>query len=129
VRQKHEDIDAAIEQFFDLAKLQFIVAIGGAGDDGTSEFMSPLLKFVEVGLPALAFRGLDGKSDLDFLLLRLRNTERQDDEKERNSGEKTRRNPHESIPGVAALRANESMSLQHPEGMMAPAVIRVNLPS
>ncbi len=31
VRQEHEHIDAALEQFFDLAKLQVIVAIGGAG--------------------------------------------------------------------------------------------------
>ena len=74
VRQKHEDIDAAFEQFFDLAKLQVIVAIGGPGDDGTSEFVGALLKFVEVGLPTLAFHVLDGKSDLDFILLRLRNT-------------------------------------------------------
>ncbi len=64
VRQKHEDIDAAIEQLFDLAKLQVIVAIGGAGDDGTSEFVGALLKFVKVGLPTLAFDSLDGKSDL-----------------------------------------------------------------
>jgi hypothetical protein len=96
VRQKHEDIDAALEQFIDLAKLQVIVSIGGAGDDGTSEFLGALLKFVEVGLPTFAFHGLDGKSDLDFLLLRLRNTE-QDDENEKHSSEKTRRNPHESI--------------------------------
>ena len=72
--REHEDIDAAFEQFFDLAKLQVIVAIGGAGDDGTSEFVGALLKFVEVGLPTLAFHVLDGKSDLDFFLLRLRNT-------------------------------------------------------
>jgi hypothetical protein len=67
--------------------------------------MGALLEFVEVGLPTLAFHVLDGKSDLDFLLLRLRNTERQDDENERNSGEKTRRNPHESISQGRRLTA------------------------
>jgi hypothetical protein len=86
VRQKYKDIDAVVEQVFDLAKLKVIVAIGGADDDSASEFVGAPLKFVEVGLPTLAVDGLDGKSDLDFLLLRLRNTERQDDEKERNSG-------------------------------------------
>ncbi len=55
VRQKHQDIDATLEQLVDLAKLQVIVAIGGTGDDGTSEFAGALLKFFEVGLPALAF--------------------------------------------------------------------------
>jgi len=54
VRQKHENIDAVLEQFVDLAKLQVIVAIGGAGDDGASEFMGALLKFVELGLLTLA---------------------------------------------------------------------------
>src|ERR1700684_1680792 len=78
--------------------------------------MGGLLKFVEIGLPTLAFHVLDGKSYLDFLFLRLRNTERQDDEEERSSGEKTRRHPHDSAPQVAALRANESMSPQHPGG-------------
>src|SRR3984885_8324776 len=97
VRQKHENIDALLEQLVDLAKLQVIVAIGGAGDDGASEFMGALLKFVELGLPTLVFHVLDGRSYLDFRLLRLRNSERQDDENERNSGEKTRRGPHESI--------------------------------
>ncbi|HXC44685.1 MAG TPA: hypothetical protein VNY51_14340, partial [Candidatus Dormibacteraeota bacterium] len=79
VRQKHEDVNAALEQLVDLAKLQVIVAIGGARNDRTSEFVDAVLKFVEVGLPTLAFDGLDGKSNLDFPLLRLRNRERQDD--------------------------------------------------
>jgi hypothetical protein len=90
MRQKYEDIDAALEQFLDLAKLQIIVAIGGAGDDGTSEFVGALLKFLEIGLPTLPIHGLDGKPDFDFLLLRLHNTQRQDHKNERNSGEKTR---------------------------------------
>jgi hypothetical protein len=97
VRQKHENIDAAFEQFFDLAKLQLIVAVRGASDDGTSEVVGALPKFVEVSLPTFAFDVLEGKSDRDFLPLRLRNTERQEDENDRNSGEKTTRNPHGNI--------------------------------
>jgi hypothetical protein len=106
MRQKYEDIDAALEQFLDLAKLQIIVAIGGAGDDGTSEFVSALLKFLEIGLPTLAIHGLDGKPDFDFLLLRLHNTQRKDDKNQRNSGEKTRRTPHESISQGGSSRHN-----------------------
>ena len=89
---------------------------GGAGDDGASEFVGALLKFVEVGLPTLALHVLDGKSDLDFLLLRLRNTERQDNENERNSGEQTRREtdmkdlPRRQLSGTTA-----TMSPKHAE--------------
>src|SRR5277367_2659485 len=79
VRQKHEDIDAALQQFSDLAKLEIIVAVGGAGDDGASEFMGALLKFIDVGLPPFALYGLEGKSDLDFFLLRLRSIECQEE--------------------------------------------------
>jgi len=49
----------------DLAKLKVVVAIGGAGDYGTAEFVGALLKFVEVGLPTLALDSLNEKSDLD----------------------------------------------------------------
>ncbi len=98
-----------IEQIFDLAKLQVIVAIGGAGDDGASELVGALLKLVEVSLPTLPFDGLDGKSDLDFFLLCLRNTERQDDENEGNSGKKTRRNPHENISQRRQLSARSRL--------------------
>jgi hypothetical protein len=87
--------------------------------------VSALLKFVDIGLPTLTFDGLDGKADLDFLLLSLRNTKRQDDENERNSGEKTRRKQHEISP-KAELSARPPL---HADGMMAPAVITVDLPS
>ena len=75
-------------------------------EHGASEFVSPLLKFLEIGLPTLAFHGLDGKPDFDFLLLRLHNTQRKDDKNERNSGEQTRRTPHESISQGGSSRHN-----------------------
>jgi hypothetical protein len=62
-----------------------------------------LLKFVEVGLPTFAFDVFDRKGDLDFLLRYLRETQRQGDEKERNSGENAKREPHENISKVRSL--------------------------
>src|SRR5882757_3337592 len=106
VRQKYENIDAALEQFLDLAKLQIVVAIGGAGEDGTSELVGALLKFLEIGLPTFAIHGLDGEPDFDFLLLRLGNTQRQDDKNKQSSGEETRRTRHESISQGGSSRHN-----------------------
>ncbi len=70
VRQQDESINTGVQKVLDLLELEVVVAIGGTGDGLCTKLLSTKLKFVQIGLPALALGGFDRKSNLDFRSLR-----------------------------------------------------------
>src|SRR5207253_2623180 len=99
---------------FDLLELQVIVAIRGPGDGLCAQLLSAELKFVQIGLPALAFGSLDGKSNLDFwLLLGWRLSPARDHANQNKYAADFRQpNPHKHLQ-AGALSAHSNHGPQH----------------